>query len=267
MKKLSFSILFFFLYCISVAQSNRVTINGIIKNSSLDPIINTHIVNLTTQVGTISNKNGVFSIPVKEGDWLQISNIQFVTKKVKIKKGNFKERVLLIYLIPIENELEEAVIRKKMKGFLSLDRIDKEKDSVPKVDKEYYSFSKMDLSIKKIKNLQDKSNAQYHTDPTMKNVATTIVSYGIPDNRSKKKRAKKRKLTFKETFPNKLKQQFGEHFFFVKLKIPKDNYFHFLQYCKPLNIERLYKEEKHLDLLKILLKESKSYLHHIENNK
>jgi hypothetical protein len=60
---------------------------------------------------------------------------------------------------------------------------------------------------------------------------------------------------------------FGEQFFFVKLKIPKEKYFHFLEYCAPLNIETLYKEEKFLDLLKILLKESKSYLLLLENNK
>ena len=266
-KKLLFSTLLFFVYYISIAQSNRVLIKGVIKNPSLAPIVNAHIVNLTTKVGAISNKNGAFNIPVKEGDWLQVSNIQFITKKVKIKKGSLKERVLLIYLIPVENELEEAVIKKKMKGVLSLDRIDQEKDTVPKVDKKYSNFSKMDLSIKKVKNLQDKTNAQYHTDPTMKNVAVSIVSVGIPDNSSKKKRAQKKELNFKENFPNKLKQKFGEHFFFVKLKIPKGKYFHFLQHCEPLNIERLFKEENYIDLLKILLKESKSYLLLIENNK
>ena len=123
------------------------------------------------------------------------------------------------------------------------------------------------IELKEIKNLQDKSNAQYHTDPTMKNVAVSIVSVGIPNNSLKKKRAQKKKLNFKENFPDKLKQKFGEHFFFIKLKIPRDNYFHFLQFCEPLSIQRLFKEEKYIDLLKILLKESKSYLLLIENNK
>lgn len=266
-KKLSSFLLLLLMNGISIAQSNRVLINGTIKNASLKPIINSHILNLTTGVGTISNKDGEFHIPVKEGDWLQVSNIQFITKKIKIKRGNLKERRLSIYLLPIKNELEEAVIKKKMKGILSLDRINKEKDTIPKIDKEYYNFSKMDLSIKKIKNLQDKRDAQYHTDPTMKNVATTIVSVGIPDNSTKKKQARRKFINFKNKFPTLLINKYGHALFLETLKIPKDQIYHFLEYCNQFKIEQLFKDQKHLEVLKILLKQSKSYLLLIENNK
>ena len=266
-KKLSSFLLLILMNGISIAQSNSIVISGTIKNTSLKSIVNSHILNLTTGVGAISNKNGEFNIPVKEGDWLQVSNILFITKKIKIKNGNLKERTLLIYLTPIKNKLEEVILKKKMKGFLSLDRIEKRKDTIPKIDENYYNFSKMDLSIKEIKNLQDKSNAQYHTDPTMKNVATTIFSIGIPNTSLEKKRTQKRALILREKLPNKLLQLFGEHFFFVKLKIPKNKYYHFLEYCNQFKIEQLFKDEKHLEVLKILLKQSKSYLLLLENNK
>ena len=77
----------------------------------------------------------------------------------------------------------------------------------------------------------------------------------------------RKELNFKESFPEKLKKLFGDHFFFVRLKIPKDKYYHFLAYCNSLGIEELYKNNKHLDILKILLKESKSYILLLENNK
>ncbi len=221
--------------------------------------------NLTTNQGTISNKKGAFTLFVKDGDWIQFSNIQFRTKKIKLKKGAIKEGALTVYLIRLNNILEEAIILKKLKGVLALDR--KDINTVPKIDKDYYNFSKMDLSIKKIKNLQDISNAQYHTDPTMKNVAVTIVSVGIPDNSSKKKQARRKELNFKEDFPNKLKKLYGTRFFFIKLEIPKERYYHFLDYCSQFRIAQLFKDQKHLEILKILLKESKSYLLLLENNK
>ena len=265
-KKLPTFLFVFFIYTISFAQSSRILINGVIKNSSLQPIANTHIVNLTTKKGTVSNKNGAFNIPVKEGDWLQISNIQFITKKIKIKKGNLKERVLLIYLIPIENELEEAVIKKKMKGILDLDRKEKEKDTLPKVDKDYYDFSNMDFSKVKVDEKKAKSS-QYLTDPVSKVAGLPPATIGIPDGSLEAKRALRRKINFKESFPDKLMQLFGEKFFFVKLKIPNDNYYHFLQYCEQFGIERLFKQGKQIDVLKVLLKESKPYLLLLEKNK
>ncbi|MFT4576859.1 MAG: hypothetical protein ACI9SI_001795 [Polaribacter sp.] len=265
-QKLPTFLLLFFAYHITTAQSNRVLIFGEIKNASLNPIANTHIVNLTTKVGAVSNKNGAFNIPVKEGDWLQISNIQFITKKVKIKKGNLNERVLLIYLMPVKNVLDEAIIKKKMKGVLSLDRKDKAKDSLPRIDQEYYNFSTMNFSNVKVDKNKPKS-AQYLTDPVAKFAGLPPVSIGLRDRALEAKRAVKRDINFKESFPNKLKQLFGAQFFFDNLKIPKDNYYHFLQYCNPLGIERLFKDEKHLEILKILLKESKSYLLLLENNK
>lgn len=256
-----------FVYYNSLSQEKRMQLKGIVYTTASNPIENTHIVNLSTNQGTISTKNGTFTLMAKHGDWIQISNIQFRPKKIRLKKGTLTEQFLSVYLIPLTNILEEVVIKKKLRGILTLDRRDKEKDTLPKFDKDYYNFSKMDISIKKIKNLQDKSNAQYHTDPTMKNVAVSIVSVGIPDNASKKKQARMKELNFKEDLPNKLKKLFGAHFFFVKLKIPKDKYYHFLDYCSQFEIAQLFKDQKHLEILKVLLKQSKSYLLVLENNK
>lgn len=254
------------MHHIAIAQSNSILINGEIKNTYLKPIVNTHIINLSTGVGTVSNKKGAFNIPVKKGDWLQISNIQFISKKIKIKKGNLTERVLLIYLMPVRNILDEAILKKKMKGILSLDRKDKEKDTLPRIDQEYYNFSNIDFSNVKVDENKPKS-AQYLTDPIARTAGLPSASVNIPDRALEERRAVKREINFKEKFPKKLLKLFGERFFFDNLKIPKENYYHFLQYCNPLGIERLFKYKNHLEILKILLKESKSYLLLLENNK
>ena len=69
-----------------------------------------------------------------------------------------------------------------------------------------------------------------------------------------------RELKFKESFPTKIFLDLGAKFFLVDLKIPPEKYYHFLEYCNPLGIENLYRQGKKLEVIKILRKESVTYL-------
>jgi hypothetical protein len=112
-KKLSTFLCIFFMYQITLAQSNRVLINGIVINPSSNAIKNSHIINLTTNSGTISNTNGTYTIRAKKGDWLQITNIQFHPKNIRITQNIYKEQFLRIYLSPVLNQLDEVKLKKK----------------------------------------------------------------------------------------------------------------------------------------------------------
>ena len=57
-----------------------------------------------------------------------------------------------------------------------------------------------------------------------------------------------------------LLSEFGEPFFENDLKIPTDNYYNFLEYCNPLGIEDLFKQNRKIELINVLKKESISYL-------
>ena len=162
-RKLLIPLLIVLLSQLSYSQEQRNTINGIVFNTISSPIKNSHIVNLTTKVGTISDDKGVFTIRVKDGDWLQITNIQYHSKKIRIKSGIIAERKLIIHLIPITNVLEEAEIKKKLQGNLSLDRTNMPKDTVPKIDKEYYNFSKMNIDIPKKKIYKSRCFVSYRS--------------------------------------------------------------------------------------------------------
>ncbi|NVK51588.1 MAG: carboxypeptidase-like regulatory domain-containing protein [Flavobacteriaceae bacterium] len=265
MKKFYF-IFVFFSFCFNInTQLQRVEITGTLVDLNSDAIANAHIVNLNTNMGTISNSKGIFKLKVKEGDWIKITNLKYQQKKLKITRSNIKSKTKLIYLISNVNLLEEVEIKKRITGFLNFDRIEKSKDTIPKIDSLYYDFSKMD--IKPIKKVYTKADALYNTDPTMKNAPVTFAAVSIPNYRLIKKRKLRKKLTFKVSFPDKLKQLLGERYFFEKLKIPKDKYYHFIDYCSYVGVEQLYKDKKYVDLLKILLKESKSYLLLQEKNK
>jgi len=276
MKKKILSLIFIFTTLqFSFSQEKRTQLKGVIYNTVSRPIENTHIVNLTTKVGTISDKNGAFNIRVQSGDWIQISNIQFRTKKIKLKKGTIQEGILSVYLIPVTNLLEEAVLQKKMKGDLVSDMLKNKKDTIREKMNSILAYIKSipHEEIMKMKigaderHLKKPRNAQLTTDPVAKFAGLPPETIGIPDYYLLAKRALKKKLKFKEDFPNNLLKLFGAHFFYVKLKIPKDKYFHFLQYCSPLGIEHLYKDKKYMELLTLFLKEGNLYLKLIEKIK
>jgi hypothetical protein len=96
-----------------------------------------------------------------------------------------------------------------------------------------------------------------NTDPNSKFVgAGAAIVMPFKDHES----ILRKKLARQKAIPYKILSELGEQFFFDELKIPKDNYFHFLEYCNPLGIEDLHKENKTLELIKIFQKESKTYL-------
>jgi hypothetical protein len=129
-----------------------------------------------------------------------------------------------------------------------------------------------------LRNVMDFSNVDFsEIDPTIDEIekvrppivntmagAITMAGAGasavMPFKDSERLWALRKKLAQKKAFPYKVLSELGEKFFFDELKIPIDKYFHFLEYCNPLNIEDLHKEGRILELIKILRTESVSYL-------
>ncbi len=85
------------------------------------PLENTHIINLTTTKGTISNYRGEFRIEVAIGDTLYFSEIGFHAKKVIVDK-KMLERQNIIKLITQNYKLEEVVVTPyDLTGILEVD--------------------------------------------------------------------------------------------------------------------------------------------------
>lgn len=98
------------------------------------------------------------------------------------------------------------------------------------------------------------------TDPTAKFAGVGGGFSSGLDKYAMEKRRKRKEIAFKENFPKMLISEFGSSFFFNDLKIPKEKYYHFLEYCNPLDIELLYKNGNVLEVIKILQEQSITYL-------
>lgn len=125
--------LFFFLAlgAISFAQdletvtedgdSNRI--NALVVNAQTDePMESVHVVNLNQVVGTITDKNGEFTITASVNDTLYFSFLGFKSQKIRVTNDMFKFENTKIALTELAYALEEVIVRPyQLTGYLEID--------------------------------------------------------------------------------------------------------------------------------------------------
>ncbi|PQJ74200.1 hypothetical protein BTO13_02425 [Polaribacter gangjinensis] len=265
LKRLFFSC-FILMNLTFFAQKKNIILSGKVIDS-LGIVKNANIINLNTSLGTFSNDEGLFRIFVSEGDSIQFSSIQHYTKKIEINKDLLAKKYIEITLTASTYILDEFELRKhNLTGRLGIDTKNVPLDKRDSILKIVMDFSKVNM---KIVEGDDHIDAKVrppiaNTDPTAR-FAGAGATANIAFKYSEKMWALRKELERKKAFPFKLLSELGDKFFFDDLKIPLDNYFHFLEYCNPLGIEKLHKEGKLLEVIKILKTESVTYLKIIKN--
>ena len=249
---------FTFLTITIVSQKRQLLISGKIVDS-LGIVKNANIINLNTHQGTFSFDDGSFQIFANLGDSLKISTVQHISRKIRISKEIINKKYLTITLKLNTYVLDEFDLkRNNLIGRLSLDI-----KEVPKDRKDSLLRNTMDFSNVNMKQEGFKIDEIDRMKPPIVN--TVPNSFGGAGGGASipfkyKDLLLRRELNRKKAVPNKILIELGEPFFFNDLKIPKENYFHFLDYCNVLGIEDLHKEGKILELIKIFKKESVPYL-------
>jgi hypothetical protein len=249
-----------------LAQEKDRILSGKIIDS-LGIVKNANIINLKTNQGTFSNDEGLFRIFVSEGDSIQVSSIQHYTKKIGINKKIFNDRTIGITLTASTYILNEFELKKhNLTGSLGIDTKNVPVDKKDSILKNVMDFSKVNMKIVEKDDYTDARVRPHivNTDPNSRFVGAG-ASASMPFKYSEKLWALRKELDRKKTLPYKLLSELGDKFFFDDLKIPLDNYFHFLEYCNPLGIEKLHKEGRLLEVIKILKTESVTYLKIIKN--
>uniref|UniRef100_UPI004047F3A1 hypothetical protein n=1 Tax=Polaribacter sp. TaxID=1920175 RepID=UPI004047F3A1 len=248
------------------AQKKNIILSGKVIDS-LGIVKNANIINLKTNLGTFSNDEGLFRIFVSEGDTIQFSSIQHYTKKIGINKQIFEDKNILITLTASTYVLDEFELKKhNLSGRLGIDIKNVPINKKDSLLKDVMDFSKVNMKIVEGDDHIDAKVRPHivNTDPTAR-FAGVGATANIAFKYSEKLWALRKELERKKAFPYKLLTELGDKFFFDDLKIPLDNYFHFLEYCNPLGIEKLHKQGRLLEVIKILKTESISYLKIIKN--
>lgn len=257
-------ILFFLILLVTInglfSQEKKILLTGKVF-SSIGPVQNVTVLNLNSKKGTYSDEEGIFKIPVHIGDSVRFSSIQYITQKIYIDKKTFAFKKVTIFLAIQTTLLDEFELRKhNLSGFLGIDSKKTPKNLQALLLANTMNFSKV--------NWNTRTNDDYidnHVRPPIVNTVPNSFSgvggrISIPFKYSEKLWALRREIALKKAIPSKILTEFGEDFFFQKLQIPRENYHHFLEYCNPLGIEKLYANGQTLEVLIILQEQSKSYL-------
>jgi len=260
LKKLFF-ISLFTITTYSFSQERNVLITGDLIDS-LGIIKNANIINLTTNQGTFSSDNGRFRIFVSKGDSLRISSIQHTTKKIIISKKIIDQKTLKIELKSNTYVLDEFDLKRHyLTGRLGIDIKDVPTNKKDSMLRNIMDFSKVNMKIVESNDyIDERVRPQLVKNPSTMPLSGVGASVNISFKYSKRLWALRKKLATQKAFPYRVLSELGEKFFFEKLQIPVENYFHFLEYCNPLGVEKLHAENKLLELIKIFKKESVSYL-------
>ena len=252
----------------SKAQQDNFWLYGKLKDSS-NVVRNANIINLKTNKGTFSNDFGDYKIIVSVGDTLQFSSVQHKTVYRIINDFIYRSEVLDVFLTNSTYELDEVVLKTNdLDGFLSLDLKKTPEDKRAEALKKTMDFSNVNM-----KAVYNGDYLDQRVRPPMNNVDPTAMFAGagggvsIPVKFSERLWALRRDLDFKTNFPKKILSEFGEPFFENDLGIPPEKYYNFLEYCNPLGIEDLYRQNRKMEMILILKRESITYLKITENSK
>jgi hypothetical protein len=244
------------------AQERKKLITGKVSDS-LGIVKNANIINLKTKQGTFSSSQGLFRIFVSKGDTLSFSSVQHKLQKIEITEQILEDKDIIVLLKSNIYTLDEFNLKRhNLMGRLGVDSKSVPKDTRDSLLKNTMDFSNIDFSeidptVDEIEKVRPPVVNTMEGAMTMAGAGATAV---MPFKHSERLWALRKKLAQKKAFPYKVLSELGEKFFFDELKIPIDNYFHFLEYCNPLGIEDLHKEGRILELIKILRTESISYL-------
>ncbi len=243
------------------SQKKAVFIYGKVLDS-LTVVKNANILNLSTNKGTFTNDQGEFRMYVSLGDSLRISSVQHAVAISVITKYNLESKHFAIRLKRKTYVLDEIVLKKhNLMGSLTSDTKQTPENKKESALKNTMDFSKVDMSAPVADDHIDK-NVRPHmvrTDPNQAFGMGAGGKIGFAFKYSEKLWALRRKMDYQKKFPELLLEEFGSTFFFVDLKIPKEKYHHFLEFCNPLGIENLYLQQKKLQVIKILKQESVNY--------
>ncbi|MGC1516881.1 MAG: hypothetical protein WA810_15010 [Maribacter sp.] len=102
-------------------QEDRIQLNGSIKSMNND-VYDVLVVNKNTNTSTISDTLGVFKIPVRIGDSLQFTSVQYLPKNIRITNAIINQKNIVVDLTDkVINLREVTVTPYNLTGTLDLD--------------------------------------------------------------------------------------------------------------------------------------------------
>ncbi len=167
-----------------------------------------YVVNLQSENGTMTQNGGYFSIPVKVGDTLMLSSIQFKGKKITITENDLSKEFVFIKMQPLMIALAEVkVFQYKKINAVALGIIPKGQKTYTPAERKYNTATNTYLNL----NLDGTAGASLIIDPVFNWLSGRTAML-----------KKEMIVESKEMLLKQLENNYEKEYFITKLKIPEE---------------------------------------------
>ena len=231
-------LIFFLIFQVIAFAQDRIPIKGRLIYRNVN-VVAANVVNITAQINTITDGEGAFEIPVKTGDEVVFSSVQFMIRTVEITPEIIQKNRLIITVNEKINALEEVVITPDdAEKFLNL-----KEEEFKGFDYERDKSTRLENTIVR--------QGQLNNGLNLINVAKLIAQIV-----SKKTEEEKRNLKPSEV----LSYVFDISFFKSDLELRDDQIVGFLEYIDDnLPSQKLLNQSQQFQLIDYLIIQSKKY--------
>lgn len=225
------------------AQDNRIYVSGKVTSDSV-AVENAHIINYSAKKGVVTDLKGSFEIPVKIGDTIVVSSIQYSQKILVVSANDITNNFIQVFVDPAINELEEVFVTEKEDFLLDKDTtqytVDASTLKLPNAGKEVLTPTERKINYLKKGGAIDQ----------LRNLIT-----------GEKKKLKKF-LVEENGYATlqDIRADFGDDFFTNNLGISEKNIGPFLEYCANFKIVQLYRADEKFQVFDLMVKHKPEFL-------
>lgn len=259
--------IFTFIILISVLNSfsqnlNRLEVKGKIIVESND-VAGITVFNKSSNIGTITNEIGEFTLKVTLNDIIEVSALQYQSLSFSVNEDIIESRSMKVFLIEEINKLDEIILLpNNLTGNLDND-MSKTKRFTPKMDAIYFGiknsdeFDVQDNYKTEVKNMT--VNTQKNELVNGLNIVNVVDQLLLPLFRSEVKN--KKKTGVPDVPVESIKYYFGSEFLVDNFKIPEHRVEEFIRYVESDDFDfSLLNYGKEMEFLELLNKKSVDFL-------
>ncbi|MFH6993788.1 hypothetical protein [Flavobacterium sp. FlaQc-48] len=234
------------LICQVVLGQNysRKPLHGQVVNDSIT-LESGYVMNLNANIRTFISSNGLFDIMAKPKDTLLITSAAFQSKKIVLTEKNCADRLFLVQMDLVSNQLKEVVVQKdlKVKAF--------NKNSQAIVDTQYFDDEKSSPKNRFVYNGTIENGVDFVR--IFKDAKKLLKKKDVEDG------AQEQEIS-DVAFTIYAKANFTPDFYTDTLKLKADEVDMFLLYCSvdPESKKHVKQEEK-FELMDFLITKSKEF--------
>jgi hypothetical protein len=235
-----------------LSQENRSMISGTVR-SDTTKIENAHVINKTSNRGSITNALGKFKISATVGDTLIISDIQYKGKIIVLDERHIASADLDIELEVQTEELEEVVLQHYGNMAEELGLPNAGKEPLTKVERNLNAYSQKSTPMVILQALLFKPGG-------IDDIYNIISGNRKRDRKLKQLLEDDLRKEENSSLANRIRKEFQDDFFLREVKIPEELIESYILFCIPKGLDRLFKEGRLIEVIDIFLKSKEEFM-------